>query len=61
MAISQDEAEKTSELAHLVAAYTRQAIGPNGTVMKVSAEDAGIVRATFVSKFTEAVMMILDL
>lgn len=54
------ETKTTGEMAFAMAALANRCIGPNGTVIKVPAEDAPILRAVFISRLAEAAMNILD-
>ena len=55
-----DEVIVTGGLAIAMAELARRCIGPEGTVVKVSAEDAPVVRSAFISRLAEAAMNILD-
>ena len=49
------EVKVSGELAQMVAAHAVRAIGPNGSVLKVTDEaDASLIRATFIAKLAEA-------
>ncbi|UPK64927.1 hypothetical protein MYP14_06130 [Rhodococcus pyridinivorans] len=50
----QDEVQTSGALAHAIAEHAKQAIGPNGTVLKVPEDDAQLIRATFIAKLAEA-------
>lgn len=54
------EVKTTGELAFAMAELATRCIGPNGTVLRVSAEDAPILRASFIGRLAEAAMKILD-
>jgi hypothetical protein len=47
-------------MAIAMAELATRCIGPNGTVLRVSAEDAPTLRSTFISRLAEAAMNILD-
>jgi|GEM_PF-2761162 len=55
-----DEVIVTGGLAIAMADHARRCIGPEGTVVKVPAEDAPILRSAFISRLAEAAMKILD-
>lgn len=54
------ETRTTGEMAFAMAALAKRCVGPDGTVMKVHAEDAPILRSAFISRLAEAAMKILD-
>lgn len=54
------DVKTTTNLAHAIAAHACEAIGPNGTVMKTGAEDASLIRATFIARLAEAATAIAN-
>lgn len=56
----QSEVRETGELAYRIAEYTRSAIGPHGTVLRVPEGEAAILRAAYISRLGEAALKILD-
>lgn len=55
-----DEVKLTTALAHAIAELATRAIGPNGTVTKVHAEDASLVRTMFIAQLAEAATKIAN-
>lgn len=55
-----NETTTAGGMAIAMAELAKRCIGPNGTVFKVSEEDASLVRSTFISRLAEAAMNILD-
>ena len=55
-----NEVTTAGGMAIAMAELAKRCIGPNGTVFKVSEEDASLVRSTFISRLAEAAMNILD-
>ncbi|WP_432678015.1 hypothetical protein ACRAJ3_25100 [Rhodococcus pyridinivorans] len=55
-----DAAKTTGEIAQLVAAHAVDAIGPEGTVLRVAEDDAQLIRATFIAKLAEAATKIAN-
>jgi len=51
---------ETGEMAIAMADLAAKCIGPEGTAMRVSAEDAPILRSAFITRLAEAAMNILD-
>jgi hypothetical protein len=54
------ETKTAGGMAIAMAELARRCIGPNGTVFRVAAEDAPIVRSTFITRLAEAAMNILE-
>jgi hypothetical protein len=54
--------EKTAMggMAIAMAELAKRCIGPEGTAFRVPAEDAALVRSTFISRLAEAAMKILE-
>jgi hypothetical protein len=48
------------QLAIDIAALAKSSIGPDGNMLRVSEEDAPMVRSAFISRISEAAMQILD-
>lgn len=55
-----DENKAAGDLAHSIADYAERCVGPDGTVVRVPADDAPLVRIALVSRIAEAAMKILD-
>lgn len=51
---------RTGALAIAMAELAKEAIGPNGSVVRVAEEDAPLVRSAFISRLAEGAMKILD-
>jgi hypothetical protein len=60
MSTPRNEDVATGGMAIAMAELAQRCIGPEGTVFKLPAEDAPIVRAAFISRLAEAAMKILD-
>lgn len=58
--MSNNEMQNTIDLANAVAAHAIEAIGPNGTVVRVEEEDAPLARATFIARLSEAATSIAN-
>jgi hypothetical protein len=58
--MSDRETKVTGELAFAMAELARRCIGPEGTVVRVAADDAPLVRSAFISRLAEAALKILD-
>lgn len=54
------EVAESGTIAIAMADLATRCIGPDGVIVKVPAEDAGLVRYTFISRLAEAAMKILD-
>ncbi len=54
------EVTTTGNMAIALAELARRCVGPDGTVVKVPADDAPILRSAFISRIAEAAMKILD-
>ncbi|WP_322544443.1 hypothetical protein U2G91_15725 [Rhodococcoides fascians] len=52
--------QTTTDLVLAVAAHAVEAIGPNGTVVRVDAEDTPLARAAFIARFAEAATSIAN-
>lgn len=55
-----NESKTTGEMAFAIAALAERCVGPDGTVVRVPAEDAPILRSAFISRLAEAAVKILD-
>ena len=55
-----EEARTTGAMAIAMAELARRCVGPDGTVVRVRAEDASIVRSAFLTRLAEAAMKILN-
>ena len=58
--IDRNESVATGGMAIAMAELAKRCIGPEGTVVRVPAEDATMVRSAFISRIAEAAMNILD-
>jgi len=56
----QQETTVAGNMAMAMAELAKRCIGPDGTVYRVAEEDASLVRASFISRLSEAAMKILD-
>lgn len=54
------EITTAGNMALAMAELARRCIGPDGTVLQVLEEDAGMVRTAFISRLAEAAMNILE-
>lgn len=54
------EARTTGTMAIAMAELAQRCVGPDGTVIRVQANDAPILRTAFISRLAEAAMKILD-
>ena len=54
------DVKTTGALAFAIAEHACQSIGPEGTVMKTTAEDAPLVRATFIARLAETATAIAN-
>lgn len=55
-----EEVKGTGALAQAIADVAVRTIGPNGTVMRVSEEDASLVRAMFIANLAETATKIAN-
>lgn len=60
MSENRNEVTATGGMAIALAELATRCVGPDGTVVKVPAEDAAMIRSAFVSRIAEAAMKILD-
>lgn len=58
--MSTNTEQTTTDLVLAVAEHAVEAIGPNGTVVRVVEEDAGMARAAFIARFAEAATSIAN-
>lgn len=58
--MTHNEARTAGSMAIAMAELARRCVGPDGTVARVPAEDAPILRSAFISRLAEAAMKILD-
>ena len=58
--MSDDTVRITGELAQTVAALAIQAVGPEGTMLRVPEDDAQLLRATFIARLAEVATAIAN-